>query len=174
LNAIAQAGADRYHINRRVDLASGSVALTSGSKGSSRSADAEAGHRFDVRGVAVIPSVGMAYDTVDRDALGERGDDIARLTFGDANRQALQGRASIRLNTRVRLGTMAILPYAVATVTHEFDDRSTVLPAGLAGDRLPRRRSDRRSDRAPDRSWGGAGGVEVGQSAGQLPPQPAG
>lgn len=133
VNAIVQAGADRYHIDRRVDLTSGSLALSSDPKGASWSADVEAGHRFDIRGVAIVPSAGMAYDSIDRDALTERGDEMVRLNFGDANRNALLGRASVRVSTSVSLGTMVMQPYALAMMTHEFDDRATVLKAGMVG-----------------------------------------
>ncbi|MEH3157451.1 MAG: autotransporter outer membrane beta-barrel domain-containing protein [Sphingomonas taxi] len=133
VNGIVSAGTDRYHVRRTINLATGAQSQASDPNGWSWSADAEAGHRFEARNLAITPTVGMAYDRIERDALTETGDAATALSFGDAHRQALLAKAGLNVAVSVPVGGITLSPYGTASIWHELSDRNASLLATLDG-----------------------------------------
>jgi outer membrane autotransporter protein len=120
---------DEYDVSRDVELSTGTRTLTSRPDGFSYAADLEVGHRLQVGAVSFVPSLGVAYDRIERDAFSEDGDEIAALRFRGENRDAFIGRAGFRVSAV--LGS--VMPYAAASVSREFGDASTRIKPLLNG-----------------------------------------
>jgi len=132
VTGIVSASVDRYETDRQVDLSTGAARLTSRPDGMSWGGELEIGHRFDLGAARFVPSLGIAYDGIDRDRFVERGDAYAALTFDKESRNAVIGRVGGRLSVPVG----AFMPYVSAAVTHEFADLSTQLSPELNGTRF--------------------------------------
>src|SRR3546814_907767 len=96
LNGIVSAGIDTYKVERDVALRTGTEGLSSKSDGFSWAADLEVGHRFQIAGAVLTPSIGLAFDRIERERFSEDGDDSVALIFGSAVRNAPIGRIGLR------------------------------------------------------------------------------
>src|SRR3546814_18815549 len=82
------------------------------------------GHRFQIAGAVLTPSIGLAFDRIERERFSEDGDDSVALIFGSAVRNAPIGRIGLRLSKYVKAGKALLTPYATLSVSHELSDKS--------------------------------------------------
>ena len=132
-NAVVVGGIDDYVVNRRVDLSTGALQLSSDPDGSSFGADLEVGKWLKVGDLGIIPSVGLSYDGVQRSALTERGDEAAALQFNSDNRDAFQARVGLSIRSQVNFGSVNVAPYLTAIAGYDFGDLSSIVQPTLHG-----------------------------------------
>ncbi len=136
VNGVVAAGVDNASVERRVDLFEAARTLSSKSDGASWGADIEAGHSFVLNKVAITPTLGLAYDRIEHDALTEKGDAFVALNIDETERNALLGRVGMRVSTSAPVGNLMLSPYGSVSVTQELSDKATELTAALNGRRF--------------------------------------
>ena len=116
---------DHYDMN----VANANVGLTNGGfSGNNWSVTASAGYNVSLgSGWFIEPSAGVIWSNLKVDPLaipggGPFGVPAGTATFSDV--ESLLGRAGLRIGTSFTTATLAISPYVVASVWHEFADAS--------------------------------------------------
>ncbi|MFC0411010.1 autotransporter outer membrane beta-barrel domain-containing protein, partial [Roseomonas elaeocarpi] len=98
------------------------------------SAAVETGGRFEFANWRVQPGVGLRVDTIDRDALTERGASVLSLRVGDDSATSLRGTVGFRAEARLRLAEgYDFLPNIRAHYAHDFADVTTTTSAAFTG-----------------------------------------
>ncbi|WP_294197536.1 autotransporter domain-containing protein [uncultured Sphingomonas sp.] len=160
-NGVLSSGIDRYKVSRAVQLSNDNARLASTPRGASIGGDLEIGAPIRLGRLDLTPALGLAYDRLDRRALGERGDTVTALSAGTDRREAFQLRSGVRLSTSFDLGGAQVRPYASAFAVRELADAYSTIDPTLYGQRFSVRAAN-----AGDTAFRGAVGVDVAVTPG--------
>jgi subtilase-type serine protease len=122
----ANGGWTQIQSRRRIEFGGLDRTATDTSDGLNGGAAIRAGFLHQAATYSVEPSIGLRYDHIDRNAVGESGGDDLALRAAATDIDALRSTAMVRIQREMTVGTATVAPRLRLGWAHELGDRYAV------------------------------------------------